>query len=175
MKRWLVRLYPRAWRRRYGAEFTALLEQQPFTLTGILDVVRGALDAHRIASPATGQSHARMQRSALSRFRTGMARVDRKERPMKRGATSRSCSFCGKSQEQVQRLIAGPAGVYICQECVALCNDIIADADKRPPEGQPCRTATRPWWLHVVSSPMRMVRGRRRVRFSVRSASGPAR
>lgn len=35
------------------------------------------------------------------------------------------CSFCGKSQEEVQRLIAGP-DVYICDECVNLCNDIIA-------------------------------------------------
>ena len=34
------------------------------------------------------------------------------------------CSFCGKKQEQVKRLIAGP-GVYICNECVDLCNDIL--------------------------------------------------
>ncbi|MEB3228009.1 MAG: ATP-dependent protease ATP-binding subunit ClpX [Synechocystis sp.] len=34
------------------------------------------------------------------------------------------CSFCGKSQEQVRKLIAGP-GVYICDECVELCNDIL--------------------------------------------------
>ncbi len=36
-----------------------------------------------------------------------------------------NCSFCGKSQEEVQRLIAGP-DVYICDECVSLCNEIIA-------------------------------------------------
>src|SRR6266542_223428 len=34
------------------------------------------------------------------------------------------CSFCGKSQRQVKKLIAGP-GVYICDECIALCNEII--------------------------------------------------
>ena len=34
------------------------------------------------------------------------------------------CSFCGKTQDQVRRLVAGP-GVYICDECIALCNDII--------------------------------------------------
>ncbi|TYB69160.1 ATP-dependent Clp protease ATP-binding subunit ClpX [Nonomuraea sp. PA05] len=34
------------------------------------------------------------------------------------------CSFCGKSQRQVKRLIAGP-GVYICQECIEICNEII--------------------------------------------------
>ncbi|AGX44088.1 ATP-dependent Clp protease ATP-binding subunit ClpX [Clostridium saccharobutylicum] len=36
------------------------------------------------------------------------------------------CSFCGKTQEQVKRLIAGP-GVYICDECIDLCAEIIAD------------------------------------------------
>ncbi|HEY8081779.1 MAG TPA: ATP-dependent Clp protease ATP-binding subunit ClpX, partial [Acidimicrobiales bacterium] len=36
------------------------------------------------------------------------------------------CSFCAKSQKQVKKLIAGP-GVYICDECIDLCNDIIAD------------------------------------------------
>jgi ATP-dependent Clp protease ATP-binding subunit ClpX len=54
------------------------------------------------------------------------------------------CSFCGKSQEQVRKLIAGP-GVYICDECVELCNEIldeelmeapspIAPAEDRPPK-----------------------------------------
>ncbi len=37
-----------------------------------------------------------------------------------------SCSFCDKSQHEVVRLVAGP-GVYICDECVDLCNQIIAD------------------------------------------------
>ncbi|WP_252231735.1 ATP-dependent Clp protease ATP-binding subunit ClpX [Clostridium sp. ZBS15] len=36
------------------------------------------------------------------------------------------CSFCGKTQDQVKRLIAGP-GVYICDECIDLCSEIIAD------------------------------------------------
>lgn len=36
------------------------------------------------------------------------------------------CSFCGKSEEQVRRLIAGP-GVYICDECIELCSEIIVD------------------------------------------------
>lgn len=36
------------------------------------------------------------------------------------------CSFCGKSQDQVRRLIAGP-GVYICDECIELCSEIITD------------------------------------------------
>jgi hypothetical protein len=36
------------------------------------------------------------------------------------------CSFCGKSQDEVRNLIAGPK-VYICDECIDLCNDIIAE------------------------------------------------
>ena len=36
-----------------------------------------------------------------------------------------NCSFCGKNQDQVKRLIAGPGAVYICDECVELCQEII--------------------------------------------------
>ncbi|MBM4357477.1 MAG: ATP-dependent Clp protease ATP-binding subunit ClpX [Deltaproteobacteria bacterium] len=44
-----------------------------------------------------------------------------------------SCSFCGKSQKEVKKLIAGPT-VYICDECIGLCNDIIAEeVDKEEP------------------------------------------
>jgi ATP-dependent Clp protease ATP-binding subunit ClpX len=44
------------------------------------------------------------------------------------------CSFCGKSQRQVKKLIAGP-GVYICDECIDLCNEII-DEELTPPTSQ---------------------------------------
>jgi ATP-dependent Clp protease ATP-binding subunit ClpX len=37
-----------------------------------------------------------------------------------------SCSFCGKGQREVRKLIAGPT-VYICDECIALCNEIIEE------------------------------------------------
>ena len=37
------------------------------------------------------------------------------------------CSFCNKSQNQVKKLIAGPAGVYICDECVDICEDILEE------------------------------------------------
>ena len=40
-----------------------------------------------------------------------------------------TCSFCGKNQEDVKKLIAGPS-VYICDECVDLCNDIIEEEIK---------------------------------------------
>ncbi|MCY1080558.1 ATP-dependent Clp protease ATP-binding subunit ClpX [Archangium lansingense] len=44
----------------------------------------------------------------------------------KRDNQSLCCSFCGKSQKEVKKLIAGPT-VYICDECIGLCNDIIAE------------------------------------------------
>ena len=43
------------------------------------------------------------------------------------------CSFCGKSQDQVRRLISGSAGVYICNECVNLCRDIIDEEQSQAP------------------------------------------
>jgi ATP-dependent Clp protease ATP-binding subunit ClpX len=44
--------------------------------------------------------------------------------------TNLACSFCGKSQKEVKKLIAGPT-VYICDECIELCNDIIAEETSR--------------------------------------------
>ena len=44
------------------------------------------------------------------------------------------CSFCGKSQNMVERLVAGP-NVYICNECIDLCNDILQDESFMEPEG----------------------------------------
>jgi hypothetical protein len=41
------------------------------------------------------------------------------------------CSFCFKSQHEVKKLISGPAGIFICDECVGLCNEIIGG---RPPK-----------------------------------------
>jgi len=47
------------------------------------------------------------------------------------------CSFCGKLQEQVKKLIAGPRGVYICDECVALCREIIDEEFSGSPRPEP--------------------------------------
>src|SRR4029079_6160542 len=44
------------------------------------------------------------------------------------------CSFCGKTQEQVRRLIAGPGGVYICDEGIELCREIIEEEGQQPPQ-----------------------------------------
>ena len=43
------------------------------------------------------------------------------------GSTEYRCSFCGKEQKQVERLIAAPKGVYICDNCVELCTEIIRE------------------------------------------------
>ncbi|MCO5176989.1 MAG: ATP-dependent Clp protease ATP-binding subunit ClpX [Thermomicrobiales bacterium] len=51
------------------------------------------------------------------------------------------CSFCGKGQEEVRRLIAGPGAVYICDECVQLCREIIEEEEQ--PAAQPEPTFTR--------------------------------
>ena len=44
------------------------------------------------------------------------------------------CSFCGKTRSQVSKLIAGPGGVYICDECVHACSDMIDEVDLEPQE-----------------------------------------
>jgi hypothetical protein len=40
-----------------------------------------------------------------------------------------SCSFCGKTQHEVEELIAGPPSMFVCDECVGLCNDILDDKE----------------------------------------------
>ena len=37
------------------------------------------------------------------------------------------CSFCGKTSDQVRRLLSGPNGVYICDECIELCSEILEE------------------------------------------------
>ena len=49
------------------------------------------------------------------------------------------CSFCGKSQHEVKKLIAGPS-VFICDECIELCNDIIRDEVSGAEDGKPARS-----------------------------------
>src|SRR6266851_1318017 len=47
--------------------------------------------------------------------------------PNRNVRTTYRCSFCGKGHDQVQRLIAGPGGVYICDECIDLCQEILEE------------------------------------------------
>lgn len=48
----------------------------------------------------------------------------------KRMLPPRRCSFCGRTEEEVNKLISGPMGVYICDECVAICGDILREANE---------------------------------------------
>jgi ATP-dependent Clp protease ATP-binding subunit ClpX len=66
------------------------------------------------------------------------------ERERKRRYTR--CSFCGKGQDQVRKLVAGP-GVYICDRCIGLCNEVLeADArtggSKCQPPGETSRSSS---------------------------------
>jgi ATP-dependent Clp protease ATP-binding subunit ClpX len=59
------------------------------------------------------------------------------------------CSFCGKSQRQVKKLIAGP-GVYICDECIDLCNEIIDEELAPQPAGVELENLPKPREIHEV-------------------------
>lgn len=68
------------------------------------------------------------------------------------GRGTRLCSFCGKQQDQVHRLIAGP-GVFICDECIQLCNEILAHAESDPAVTTPGDATSQPaapWWRRVI-------------------------
>jgi len=78
---WLLRLYPRAWRRRYEDELAVLLEQHPISLPVILDIILGAIDAHlwpRVPA-ASGELAAKAAgggRSMLADEYRGQVRID---------------------------------------------------------------------------------------------------
>ena len=48
------------------------------------------------------------------------------------------CSFCGKHQDEVERMIIGP-GVNICSECIGLCHDLLSDKPDQPKSARPAR------------------------------------
>lgn len=62
------------------------------------------------------------------------------------------CSFCGKNENEVEKLVAGP-NVYICNMCVRIATDII---DNSPPQGPVVRSSI---WGERVRSCLRLVRG----------------
>lgn len=67
-----------------------------------------------------------------------------------------TCSFCGKGREQTRHLIAGPNGVYICAECVALCTQILSDlppAPSPPASGEPHDDPPPPWQPRLHGEP----------------------
>jgi ClpX C4-type zinc finger len=52
------------------------------------------------------------------------------------------CSFCFKSQHEVRKLVSGPAGIFICDECVELCIEIIAGCPPNLPKSSPAELPT---------------------------------
>jgi len=59
------------------------------------------------------------------------------------------CSFCGKSQHEVRKLIAGPS-VFVCDECVELCNDIIREEIQEQSDEQTLKTLPTPREINVT-------------------------
>lgn len=66
--------------------------------------------------------------------------MDRREQDVERERRRRStrCSFCGKRQDQVRKLVAGP-GVYICDRCIGLCQEVL-DEDSSSGPSEPRHT-----------------------------------
>jgi Clp amino terminal domain, pathogenicity island component len=72
--KWLLWLYPRRWRRRYGDEFLAVLEERGFSVTALLDILRGALDAWlhpelvAVPAPVGGSANPSRRRDRFDKF-----------------------------------------------------------------------------------------------------------
>jgi len=60
-----------------------------------------------------------------------------------------TCSFCGRSQQQVRRLVAGPAGVSICDGCVAECTELVADEPGAVSSAAPGSQVPKPREIHA--------------------------
>ncbi|MEU6797278.1 ATP-dependent Clp protease ATP-binding subunit ClpX [Nonomuraea wenchangensis] len=64
-------------------------------------------------------------------------------------ATGPACSFCGKGQHEVRRLIAGPPSVCICEECVGQCTELIAEEEAATAPAGPARDLPTPREIHT--------------------------
>lgn len=90
-------------------------------------------------APSLGGTAAYVMSSNIGR-RSYASRMSKQARE----TTNPRCSFCGKPRDQVKKLVAGP-GVYICNECISLCNEILEeDARPRTPGTGAVRHATAP-------------------------------
>jgi DNA-binding transcriptional MerR regulator len=91
------------------------------------DRVEARLARHRARLTA----QLREYKHALALLPTADAWCDRtrKDETMETETEVYRCSFCGKDRSEIGRMIAGPNRVYICNECVELCNQIIAQED----------------------------------------------
>jgi len=69
-----------------------------------------------------------------------------------RGRHVERCTFCEKRRHHVTSLIAGPPGVYICNECIEICNSILQEEQRRNPDAA-ARTASTPATASSTPSP----------------------
>src|SRR5262245_22620527 len=104
-------------RRRVAALKQELVGGELLTAAEVAEI----LDIH----PRTVGEYIRDGKIRAFQFGGGWKISESALREFVRGQTRR-CSFCGKEQLQVARLIAGPNGAHICDGCVGLCNDILA-------------------------------------------------
>ena len=104
-------------RRRVAALKQELVGGELLTTAEVAEI----LDVH----PRTVGDYIREGKLRAYQFGGGWKISESALREFVRGQTRR-CSFCGKEQLQVRRLIAGPNGAHICEGCVALCNEILA-------------------------------------------------
>jgi hypothetical protein len=152
------------------------LAQQPLTSREVLDIARGALDAHRGQRAAISHSRRHPDKAPAADVAMTTASVARpvarpvarepsrehgKERDMAGKQRPYTCSFCGKNREQARRLIAGPNGIYICDDCIALCNEILAENEPSAPAEAPAAPSAAAqasaqrgraaWWRRLLS------------------------
>ena len=67
------------------------------------------------------------------------------------------CSFCNKTQDQVHKLIAGPAGIFICDECIETCNDILEEEmqDYEDNDSMDINLKSKDFWMTMLLDRMR--------------------
>jgi len=106
------------------------------------------------ARPRTGESYS----AALRHLRTNESE-DNDVVPTRTPTTS--CSFCGKASTEVRKIIAGP-GVRICNQCIDLCNEILAEIEDNPDAAPKTRQPSPDrllGWLPSIAKTLRSIEG----------------
>ena len=98
-----------------------------------------AMDRDNFLSPDKGS----LRWALLTGLSRGICSPGRTIMEKKKLGSIINCNFCGKSQKEVGRLIAGP-NVYICDECVDLCSDIVHEENDIVPKRVGSKTLPRP-------------------------------
>jgi len=82
--------------------------------------------------PRRADDHESSARTTMDEMTSELPPEDEDITAEKKPPDDRHCSFCGKAKTDVDQLVNGPT-VYICNECVELCEDILASDDTQPP------------------------------------------